>query len=59
LYQFAKATRFAALPVHGGIYDQDPELVEQWFFIMEQEGLAEKRRHEAEARKARSNRRSR
>lgn len=59
LYQFAKAARFVALPVAGGLYDQDPELLDQWLQIMQIENDAERRRQEAEERKAKSQSRTR
>lgn len=44
---------WAHLPVAGGVYDQDPELLEQWLAIWKVKNeLAdeEKRKQEAEAR---------
>lgn len=48
---------WAHLPVAGGVYDQDPELLEQWLAIWKVKNeLAdeEKRKQEAEARNAAS-----
>lgn len=54
LYIFSKNLKFAALPVAGGLYDQHPDLIEQWSIIMEEEGLRQKQeadKREAEARR--------
>ena len=46
--------KFNHLPVAGGIYDQDPELLRRWRIIWQKQ--AEHEKSEAQKRKAEANR---
>lgn len=57
---FCKNIKFSVLPLPGGLYDQHPDLIEQWGVIMEAEGARDKRdadKREAESRRNRGRRR--
>jgi hypothetical protein len=56
LYTICKALKFGALPLAGGIYDQHPDLIEQWSIIMEAEAAREKRDHDRRESESRRNR---
>ena len=54
LFALCQALEWAVLPVAGGLYDQHPELIKQWSWILEIKGEHEKReqdKREAEARR--------
>lgn len=62
LYLIAKQMRWAHLPVAGGLYDQHPELLDQWqviFRLENERAAAEHRKQQAEARKTQSKSRGR
>jgi hypothetical protein len=51
LFSLCEAMQWAHLPVAGGIYDQHPELLEQWKVIFEERGKYEQ---EKESNKGKS-----
>jgi hypothetical protein len=57
LYLIAKQMRWAHLPLAGGLYDQHPELLDQWsvlFRLENEKALADHRKQQAEARRTQS-----
>ncbi len=42
LYLICKAMKWSHLPVAGGLYDQDPKLLDDFYKIMQWEGEQEK-----------------
>jgi hypothetical protein len=54
LYQLCKATKFAALPWAGGMYDQHPDLIEEWTVIIDAEIKAQNREMDQQRRQARA-----
>lgn len=48
---YAQCKEFGALPVEGGLYDQDPQLLTEWSIISEQIGIV----HEEEREKMDAN----
>lgn len=51
-----EALRFGALPVFGGLYDQHPQLVDEWVIILQaraEHEAKESKKREAEARRQR------
>lgn len=59
LYVFCKGIKFTHLPVDGGLYDQHPDLIEQWEVIMEAEAARKKRDSEKQEAEMRRNTRRR
>jgi len=51
LYVLCKAMRWTHLPNGGGLYDQDPGLLDDWYVIMEVEAQEDKKRREKEKQK--------
>jgi hypothetical protein len=50
LFALCDAMGWAALPVHGGLYDQHPRLLEEWSYILGQRAEHQRREHEREQR---------
>lgn len=51
MYHLCSMTKWAALPVAGGLYDQDPELLERFLVIHSEINKAkeeEQKKHKAE-----------
>jgi hypothetical protein len=57
LFAFCQAMEWAALPVAGGLYDQHPQLLEEWTLIFKMKGDHEK--YEAEKREREMERKAR
>jgi len=52
LFALCRAMEFNHLPVAGGLYDQDPELLDQWLEIWRLQAAHDKREREREKRKS-------
>ena len=52
LFALCSAMEWAVLPISGGIYDQHPQLIDEWLVIFEAKGRHE--RAEADRRKRES-----
>ena len=56
LFALCQQMKWAHLPVAGGLYDQHPQLIEEWSYIFAQQNARDNR--EAEKQKAESKRSS-
>lgn len=54
LYQLCKATKFSVFPWAGGMYDQHPDLIDEWTIIIEAEVRVQNREMEQQRRQART-----
>jgi len=59
LYSICAALKFSALPVAGGLYDQDPQLLEEWSYIIERRAERDREEQERASRKSKSYQRRR
>lgn len=54
LYALCKGMKWAHLPVSGGLYDQHPQIIDDFYTIMGLEAKAERRRAEEQRRQSKS-----
>lgn len=54
----AENMRWNHLPVAGGLYDQHPQLLEEWRYIFEQKAIKQDKDRKADEAKNRSRQRS-
>lgn len=59
LFALCSAMEFAVLPVAGGLYDQHPDLIEQWSEIFAEKGRHERAEMERHKREQEAQRRTR
>ena len=59
LYVFCKSIRFTHLPVPGGLYDQNPQLMDEWDLIMAIENQVKAKRQKKQELEANRNKRRR
>jgi hypothetical protein len=52
LFAICSAMEWAALPVQGGIYDQHPQLIDEWMVIFEARNRHEQRENERRKRES-------
>lgn len=46
--------KWACLPIAGGLYDQDPQLLREWQVVFEQQSIFQKEEHERQTREAKA-----
>lgn len=56
LFSLCDAMKWNHLPVMGGLYDQDPQLLDQFMYIFMCRNKEQERKQKAEERKAKSGR---
>lgn len=49
LFAICEAMKWSHLPIHGGIYDQSPQLMDEWVIIFERRAAYEKAKADREA----------